>query len=712
MARGRVGRGGRLARIRRFVRSSVARVQKSGVVQVVLLVVQLLIWCGLFFGAEARGASSPSLAAAAGQLAQLALAGFGVASLIAPLVAVLLLNEGSDAKQWLRFGVGVFTGILVAEVAGRIPGVSYLSGGLAGELLLSWAGAVPASSLAVLVTGFVAFIAFCWSMNQVALLGLAGVKAGAGIAALVVGARQVLGEAADLMSNAIAAIGRRRWLPRQETAYDDEGSARSDERSVDDGIRVVPRDNGAENRAVVEALPLPNRREAERSPEWLPVASGRESADGRRTTSRPNRCADGRDSAATPEEPDPVVEQEDGEAEKSSSSLMSDPATQELLRKLITGVDGLSGAERAVVFRKARRIVGNRPATRPEVRHAVARAAREFQAIVGQARESASRVRGVRERVEDLVVVPDMDFDWIAGMEGLKQRLDTAIAGNFDPHKRAAVEFVTGAAPRGQSLLLHGAPGTGKTFFALAAAGEFSRRFGLKVINAPTEAVKGLHWSKHMSRLGEIFDLAESLAPCIVVWDELDGLASDPRQSQRKYDAQLATMFKQRMQGAMSTGRLIVHIGTTNFPEQLETALVRAGRFLPIHVRPPDRDSRRELIGHLLECHRVDDQIGVDELSDWSRGNTAAEIVAFIGEAAQKVAAENASRLRSAFRGIRREDLEQARKSLLRKDFDAYVKRLTYELGRERNADKKELFGEIVQARPRDEELEEQSGAA
>lgn len=365
------------------------------------------------------------------------------------------------------------------------------------------------------------------------------------------------------------------------------------------------------------------------------------------------------------------------------------------LDELLRGRRDLNGALRAAAVRKARRRLAllDGPPDKAAVRRIADEAAGAVVALETAWRRELARTRNPVGEVEDLVYrAAPVDFDFVAGMDELKQSLDTVIRGVLE--HADMVERVTGERPTGTGMLLYGAPGCGKTFLATATAGEFAARFGMRVIHAGLESIKGLHWSQQVARIGDIFDLAGRISPCVVIWDEFDAYASDAQRTRRKYDAEKAAVFKQRLEGSVRQDGLVVHVATTNWPWQIELPLLRPGRLgILHHVPPPDAAARQELVAMRLGRMQVDEPVDPAELAEWAEGNTPAEIIGFLDAAAQRAVADNLAHPGGPVRGLLRADLEAARERLERRSSAAWVKQARRELGRAENEGMREMLG-------------------
>lgn len=183
-------------------------------------------------------------------------------------------------------------------------------------------------------------------------------------------------------------------------------------------------------------------------------------------------------------------------------------------------------------------------------------------------------------------------------------------------------------------MLLYGAPGCGKTFLAMCAAGEFSQRFGFTILHVPTRAVTGLHHSKHCPRIAEIFNLARKNAPSIVIWDEFDGIAESNYYSGRKHQVSVCNELKTQFEGVKKSGDMIIHIATSNNPWNLDQAMLRPGRLEnKIHVLPPDTTARREILELETEGASAARELDLDQVATWTENMTTAELCHLVTEA-------------------------------------------------------------------------------
>lgn len=145
--------------------------------------------------------------------------------------------------------------------------------------------------------------------------------------------------------------------------------------------------------------------------------------------------------------------------------------------------------------------------------------------------------------------------------------------------------------PKG--IIFHGPPGTGKTFFAKAIASSIDAT--LTVVSGPELKSKWVGESEE--NLRSVFARARRSAPAIIVFDELDSFASARgTYAGSGVEHSMVNQMLTEMDGFRKEEMVFV-IGTTNFMESLDSALLRPGRFeLAIHIPTPDEDDRRAIL--------------------------------------------------------------------------------------------------------------------
>ncbi|MCF6780453.1 AAA family ATPase [Stutzerimonas stutzeri] len=218
-------------------------------------------------------------------------------------------------------------------------------------------------------------------------------------------------------------------------------------------------------------------------------------------------------------------------------------------------------------------------------------------------------------------------FDDVIGAHEAKQALSDITAYLRDPSTYAAL----GARPP-KGVLLTGEPGTGKTQLAKALASESHASF----IQVTGSDFSSMYFGVGIQKVKALFRTARKQAPCIIFIDEIDGIGKRAEQ-QRSSDAEsnrIINQFLAEIDGFDAASGVLV-LGATNFPNSLDPALVREGRFdRSIAVGLPGLDDREALFRLYAGKIRATDALDYPQLARNTVGLTPAAIAHIVNHAA------------------------------------------------------------------------------
>ena len=221
---------------------------------------------------------------------------------------------------------------------------------------------------------------------------------------------------------------------------------------------------------------------------------------------------------------------------------------------------------------------------------------------------------------EVFVEVPDVKWEDVGGLEEIKNALMETVEWPLkyaDLFKKADTK-----PPKG--IILHGKPGTGKTYLAKALASES----GVNFISVKGPQILSRYIGESEKGVRELFRMAKQASPCILFLDEIDSLT--PRRSEDSSGSgvieRVIGQFLTEMDGIEDLKGVIV-LAATNRIDLIDPALLRSGRFDLIFELPlPDSSTREKIFGIHARNKPVDKKVNLNKLALKTEGLTGSDI--------------------------------------------------------------------------------------
>eukprot|EP00916_Digyalum_oweni_P025876 GHVL01042593.1.p1 GENE.GHVL01042593.1~~GHVL01042593.1.p1 ORF type:complete len:598 (+),score=120.92 GHVL01042593.1:665-2458(+) len=245
------------------------------------------------------------------------------------------------------------------------------------------------------------------------------------------------------------------------------------------------------------------------------------------------------------------------------------------------------------------------------------------EAVAGNMQKGLGLVTKKIDPVTDMKTT----FDDVKGCNEVKEEVEEIIQYLKDPAK---FERLGAKLPKG--ILLHGAPGTGKTLIARAMAGEAKVPF----IQVSGSEFEEMYVGVGARRIRDLFAAARKLHPCIIFIDEIDAVGSKRSDLDRAGVRMTLNQLLVELDGFEQNERIVV-ICATNFPQSLDPALTRPGRLDKTVVIPlPDLEGRLEILKMYGDRIVMDEDIDLMVMAKRTAGMTGADLFNVINIAAMR----------------------------------------------------------------------------
>jgi len=246
--------------------------------------------------------------------------------------------------------------------------------------------------------------------------------------------------------------------------------------------------------------------------------------------------------------------------------------------------------------------------------------------------------------------IPEINYEDIGGLSEEIKKIREMVE---IPMKHPEIFNKLGIEPP-KGVLLHGAPGTGKTLLAKAVANESEANFIL--LNGPE--IMSKFYGESEKKIRDIFEEAEKTAPTIIFIDELDAIAPKREDVMGEVERRVVSQILTMMDGLKSRGKVIV-IGATNRVNSIDSALRRPGRFdRELELNVPDKQGRLAI----LKIHTRGmplRKVNLNEIASVTHGFVGADLEALSKEAAMNVLRKHLHKIKLDEEEIPKEVLEK-----------------------------------------------------
>lgn len=215
----------------------------------------------------------------------------------------------------------------------------------------------------------------------------------------------------------------------------------------------------------------------------------------------------------------------------------------------------------------------------------------------------------------------DTTFDDVIGHEEIKGDLQLLVK---------QLREGANAKDLSHGVLFEGGAGTGKTMLAKAIAHEA----GVNFISVNSSNLVEMYVGLGARRVRKAFEKAKASAPCVLFFDEIDAVGAERgnQRSHRENDQTINALLTE-LDGFQTKDNVLV-IAATNRADNLDTALLRSGRFdRKVKIEAPKKwETRQEMFEHYLK-DKAGEDVDTEQLAKEVVGFSGADIANVCREA-------------------------------------------------------------------------------
>jgi len=224
--------------------------------------------------------------------------------------------------------------------------------------------------------------------------------------------------------------------------------------------------------------------------------------------------------------------------------------------------------------------------------------------------------------------MPSDKWDELAGIDEIKDEIKDAIKSQFNPKMREVL--LNMSIKPTQGILLFGPPGTGKSKIARIIAHEAKAAFF---------AVSGTEFTSKWygeseANLRHIFEEAQHNRPSVLFFDEMEAFLPKRTELSRSDAPEkgIVATFLAYTDGISNLDGVLL-VGATNYPDLIDPATLRPGRFDKlIYVSPPGTEARYKILERYLKDKPLAPDVDLHKLAGQMERFTGADIQSVCAE--------------------------------------------------------------------------------
>lgn len=225
---------------------------------------------------------------------------------------------------------------------------------------------------------------------------------------------------------------------------------------------------------------------------------------------------------------------------------------------------------------------------------------------------------------------PDVTFEDICGMAEAKRVIhEMVVYPMSSPEKARALGLNAGG-----GVLVYGPPGTGKTMLGKAVAGVLQCPF----YYASGAQLRSKWYGESEQRLNRLIRTAQEQPMAVLFLDEVEALLPKRDDGTSGADNRLVTQFLADVGGFRETKNILLILGATNKPWEIDEAVFRSGRFdEKIYIGPPDYEARLGILKKHIGIATCGAEVKRETLAESLEGFSGSDVAGIV-HAAKRLA--------------------------------------------------------------------------
>ncbi|MEI7947246.1 MAG: ATP-binding protein [bacterium] len=225
---------------------------------------------------------------------------------------------------------------------------------------------------------------------------------------------------------------------------------------------------------------------------------------------------------------------------------------------------------------------------------------------------------------------PDVTFEDICGMAEAKRVIhEMVVYPMSSPEKARALGLNAGG-----GVLVYGPPGIGKTMLGKAVAGVLQCPF----YYASGAQLRSKWYGESEQRLNRLIRTAQEQPMAVLFLDEVEALLPKRDDGTSGADNRLVTQFLADVGGFRETKNILLILGATNKPWEIDEAVFRSGRFdEKIYIGPPDYEARLGILKKHIGIATCAADVNREALAESLEGFSGSDVAGIV-HAAKRLA--------------------------------------------------------------------------